>query len=161
MILQDRAVVLDSTLQEAILGIEKMAYDFYTPQPIKSPPPYSLPAHLPPHSLTTTDAHIYYLRRILHNYQDGVCISILSNIAAAMGPTSRLLIAELIVPARTAVGEDMDAYLMDMVMISIGGKERDESGFGNLLGQVGLEAVRVWRAEVGQQSVIEARLKRG
>jgi len=53
----------------------------------------------------------------------------LKNIAAAMGPKSRLLIAEIIVPAQTDVGEDLEAYWMDMVMLAIGGKERSEKDF--------------------------------
>jgi hypothetical protein len=36
LILQDRPVVLDSIPQELVLGIEKMPYDFYTEQPVKS-----------------------------------------------------------------------------------------------------------------------------
>jgi hypothetical protein len=36
MILQDRPVVLDTIPQEMIPGIEKMPYDYYTPQPVKS-----------------------------------------------------------------------------------------------------------------------------
>jgi hypothetical protein len=36
MILQDRPDVLDSLTEEDIPGIEKMAYDFFTPQPVKS-----------------------------------------------------------------------------------------------------------------------------
>jgi hypothetical protein len=38
MILQDRPAVLDTIPQELIPGIEKMAYDYYTPQPVKSKP---------------------------------------------------------------------------------------------------------------------------
>jgi hypothetical protein len=36
MILQDRPAVLDTIPQEMVPGIEKMPYDFYTPQPVKS-----------------------------------------------------------------------------------------------------------------------------
>lgn len=141
MILQDRPVVLDSIEQDLVAGIEKMSYDFYTEQPVKN-------------------AHIYYIRRILHNYQDGVCIAILKNIAAAMGPKSRLLVAEIIVPARTEVGEDMGAYWMDMVMLAIGGKERSEKDYISLFNATGLELVKIWPAAVGTQTVIEARLRR-
>ena len=77
-----------------------------------------------------------------------------------MGPTSRLLIAEMIVPARTTVGEDMSTYWMDMVMLGIGGKERREKEFGDLLESVGLELIRIWLAEIGNQAVIETRLKK-
>jgi hypothetical protein len=140
IILQDRPHVLDTIPQELLPGIEKMPYDFYTEQPVKN-------------------AHIYYLRRIIHNYQDGVCISILKRIAEAMGPTSRLLIAEIIVPAKTEVGDDTGTYTMDMVMLAIGGKERSKEEFEELLDKSGLELVKVWPYAVGAQAVVEARLK--
>jgi len=38
LILQDRPDVIDSLKPEDIPNIEKMAYDFFTPQPIKSIP---------------------------------------------------------------------------------------------------------------------------
>ena len=76
-----------------------------------------------------------------------------------MSPSSRLLIAETVVPARTEVGEDMVTYWMDMVMMAIGGKERSEKEFAVLLGEAGLELVKVWPEAVGTQSVIEARKK--
>lgn len=75
-----------------------------------------------------------------------------------MGPTSRLLIAELVIPAKTEVGEDMSPYWMDMVMISIGGKERNLKEFKELLDSVGLEFVNCWMS--GHQGVVEGRLKR-
>lgn len=39
MVLQDRPQVLDTIPQELLPGIEKMPYDFYTEQPVKSKPP--------------------------------------------------------------------------------------------------------------------------
>lgn len=77
-----------------------------------------------------------------------------------MGPNSRLLIAEALIPAQTTTGEDMGAYLMDMVMISIGGKERNEKEYMTLLDAVGLELVKIWPFVVGAQVVLECRLKR-
>lgn len=76
-----------------------------------------------------------------------------------MGPKSRLLIADIVVPARTEVGEDLSTYWMDMVMISIGGKERSAKEFLALLEPVGLTLTKIWPAEVGNHAVIEARLK--
>ncbi|CZT43762.1 related to O-methyltransferase B [Rhynchosporium secalis] len=140
MVLQDRPFVLDSIPEELLPGIEKMPYDFYTEQPVKN-------------------AQIYFLRRIIHNYQDNVCITILKNIAAAMTSKSRLLIGEVIVPARTQIGEDLSTYWMDMVMISIGGKERSENEFVALLESAGLVLVKIWPYAVGNQAMIEARLK--
>ena len=110
--------------------------------------------------LILIDAHIYYLRRILHNYQDDVCVTILKNIAAAMSSKSRLLVAEIVVPAKTEVGEDMGAYWMDLVMLAIGGKERSEKDYISLFEAAGIELIKVWPDAVGTQTVIEARLKK-
>jgi hypothetical protein len=157
MVLQDRPQVLDTIPQELVPGIDKMAYDFYTEQPVKG-------RLLHPFRFFSAnsmiDAHVYSLRRIMHTYQDGVCLQILKNSAEAMGPTSRLLIAETVVPALTEVGEDMGTYWMDMVMLGIGGKERSEKEFTALFDAVGLELVKIWMAPNGRQAVPEARLKR-
>ncbi|EKD19716.1 O-methyltransferase [Drepanopeziza brunnea f. sp. 'multigermtubi' MB_m1] len=109
LVLQDRSFALDSVPQELLKGIEKCPYDFCTEQPVKK-------------------YNIFFLRRITHNYQNGGCTTILTNIAAAMGPTSRLLITEAAIPARATPGEDLAPYCMDMLMISIGGKERAARG---------------------------------
>jgi hypothetical protein len=104
------------------------------------------------------DAHIYYLRRIIHNWQDAECRKILQHIADAMAPDSRLLIAEMVVPPMPE-GIDKTAYWMDFCMLIIGGKERSEKEFSNLLDSAGLKLVKIWRSEVGNQTVIECRLK--
>ena len=164
MVLQDRPFVLDTVPQELLPGIEKMPYDFYTEQPVKSTHP-SITIPIVPQDTPDekadgcSDAHIYFLRRIIHNYQDNVCHQILTHIAAAMGPKSRLLIGEVVVPSRTEVGEDMSTYWMDMVMISIGGKERSEKEFRAILASAGLVLYKIWPYAVGNQAIIEARRK--
>ncbi|RDW60593.1 O-methyltransferas-like protein [Coleophoma cylindrospora] len=140
LILQDRPDVIDSLLPDDIPNIEKMPYDFFTPQPIK-------------------DAHIYLLRRILHDFYEPVCVQILKNIASAMGPTSRLLIGEMIMPDRTQTGGDMLIYWMDFSMMMLNGKEKSEKEFEQVLDAAGLEIVKIWRFHVGTQAQIECRLK--
>ncbi|RDW91674.1 O-methyltransferas-like protein [Coleophoma crateriformis] len=140
LILQDRADVIDSLLPVDIPNIEKMPYDFFTPQPIK-------------------DARIYILRRILHDFYEPVCVQILKNIASAMGPTSRLLIGEMIMPDRTQMGGDMLIYWMDFSMMMLNGKEKSEKEFEQMLDAAGLEIVKIWRFHIGTQAQIECRLK--
>lgn len=57
-----------------------MAHDFLAPQPV-------------------TDAVVYVLRMILHDWSDLYCIKILRCLAIAMKRGSRILIAEIVVPA--------------------------------------------------------------
>ncbi|OBT41467.1 hypothetical protein VE00_08072 [Pseudogymnoascus sp. WSF 3629] len=142
-ILEDRERVLDAIPADALPGVEKVPIDFFTPQPIKN-------------------AHIYYLRRIMHNWQDREAIIILSQIADAMAPDSRLLIGEMVVPEVPKTGYeglDMTVYWMDMCMLVIGGKERSEKEFKAILDAAGLRLVKIWWSQLGSQTVLECRLK--
>jgi uncharacterized SAM-dependent methyltransferase len=94
----------------------------------------------------------------MHNWQDKECQIILKNIADAMAPDSRLLIGEMVVPDKPE-GVDKTAYWMDLCMLIIGGKERSEREFSELLDSTGLKLVKIWTSKVGSQTVIECRLK--
>ena len=59
--------------------VKFQAYNFFTPQPIKN-------------------ADIYLLRMICHDYSDKYAAQILSNIVPAMGPDSRILIVDTVMP---------------------------------------------------------------
>ncbi|KAH8820847.1 S-adenosyl-L-methionine-dependent methyltransferase [Xylogone sp. PMI_703] len=135
-ILQDRKPVLDAIPKEELPGVEKVVIDFFEGQPIKY-------------------AQIYYLRRIMHNWQDAECRTILSHISAAMAPTSRLLIGEMVVPESPENQPDKTVYWMDLCMLVIGGKERSQKEFESLLATVGLRLVKIWRSKAGVQCVIE------
>jgi hypothetical protein len=95
----------------------------------------------------------------MHDYQDATCVKILKNTALAMGPGSRVLIGELLVPARAPLGSDLAPYWMDIAMLAIGGKERSEKDFAKILQAAGLRLVKIWPAPFGKQAVIEAVLK--
>lgn len=56
------------------------------------------------------DAHLYLLRRILHDFYDPACIDIVKNIASAMGPTSRLLVGDCVVPEKASMGDDFCGF---------------------------------------------------
>jgi hypothetical protein len=54
----------------------------------------------------------------------------------------------MVMPAR--VGDaDLPAAAMDNTVLVMGGKERIEDGFREMLGKAGLELVKVWRLNVG------------
>lgn len=140
VLLQDRPDVLASVPQEDIPGVEKMVHDFFTPQPVKN-------------------AHIYHLRLILHDFYEPVCVEILKNIASAMGPTSRVLIRDFVVPERTVVGADYMVYWMDFAMMTLTGKEKTKKQFEEILDEAGLQLVRIWPYAVGAHASVEAKLK--
>ena len=75
-----------------------------------------------------------------------------------MKPDSVVLIADFVIPAR--VGEaDLGAAAMDNTVMVMGGKERTEAMFKDILSKSGLELVKVWMSSVGVQGLVEARLK--
>jgi hypothetical protein len=73
---------------------------------------------------------IYYLRRIMHIWQDDEARKFLRNIVYAMAPDSRLLIGEIVVPDK-AEGVDKTVYWIGLCMLIIGGKERSVKEFSD------------------------------
>ncbi|KAH8586527.1 S-adenosyl-L-methionine-dependent methyltransferase [Bisporella sp. PMI_857] len=105
-------------------------------------------------------AEAYFLRMILYDYGDSVGIAILSHLAAAMSPTSRVLICEIVIPQRVSES-DFASAVLDQAVMTIGGKERTQKGFEQLFKGAGLELVEVWRyLVVTPGACVEARLKR-
>lgn len=107
----------------------------------------------------SSDAHVYLLRRILHDFYEPVCIDIVKNIASAMGPTSRLLIGDFVVPEKSHIGDDFMVYWLDFSMMMLTGQEKTAKQFENILDAAGLELVKIWPYDFGAQAVVEARLK--
>ncbi|KAK3686896.1 hypothetical protein LTR37_019338 [Vermiconidia calcicola] len=140
MILQDRPDVIDAIAQDSIPNVTKIAHDFFTPQPVKN-------------------AHLYLLRRILHDFYEPDCIKIVKNIASSMGPTSRLLIGDFVVPEKTHIGDDFMIYWMDFSMMMLTGKEKTAKQFEMILDAAGLELVQIHPYAFGSQSIVEAKLK--
>ncbi len=116
-----------------------MEHDFRTEQPVKG-------------------AKAYFMRMIMHDYADEVCVDILSRIAEAMVPDSRVLICDIVLPQR--VGEaDFPAAVLDQAVMTMGGKERTEEGFRRLLEGSRLELVKVWRAPGVPGACVEGKLE--
>ena len=143
IIVQDTAQVVDSLPEDFLpeeYNIEARVHDFWTPQPVKN-------------------AGVYYLRRIMHDWPDALCLKILQQTVAAMGPDSKLLIAENVVPDHVSNTETY-CYWIDMIMMMFAGKERSNGDWRTLFDRLGIELVKVWKAKEGSQAVIEGRLKR-
>jgi O-methyltransferase domain len=106
-----------------------------------------------------TGAKAYFMRMIMHDYADAVCVSILSRLAEAMAPDSRVLIADMVMPQR--VGEaDFPAAILDQCVMTMGGKERTENGFRAIMEPAGLELVKVWRIPGVPGGCVEGRLEK-
>ena len=137
--LSGRIVVQDipSTLQSApkVEGIEFVEQDFFKPQSVKG-------------------AKFYYLRHILHDWSDEHSISILENLIPALGPDSKIVIDETVLPNTNVPWQ---AAYMDLTMMgSLGGIERTRAEFENVLDRAGLKIVDVHRYDEKLASVILA-----
>jgi len=120
--------------------VELFPYDFFTEQPIKA-------------------ARMYYMRAVLHGWDDELCRNILKNTIAAMDEEySVLLIDEHVLPD---LGVDIRGASLDvsMMMFGSGGIERTTAQWQDLVSSVGLEIVKVWQVMSGYESVIECRIK--
>lgn len=140
-VLQDRPEVVQLSKTNGILPdeVQRQEHDFMTEQPIRG-------------------AKAYFMRMILHDYSDAVGIEILTRLAATMSPVSRVLICEMVLPARVSEA-DFPAAVMDQAVMTMGGKERTRDNFANMLEAAGLELVEVWRVPGVPGACVEAKLK--
>lgn len=135
--LPGRVVVQDipSTLAGAqpVPGVEFTAHDFFTEQTIKG-------------------AKLYYLRHVLHDWPDAECVSILKNVIPAMGPESKLIIDDVVLPE---MGVPWQAANMDLLMMqNLAGVERTRAEWDALIDQAGLKIVDVFQYDSKMQGVI-------
>ncbi|KAK2690474.1 hypothetical protein QWA68_011315 [Fusarium oxysporum] len=138
--LQERPEVIQLAKSKKTLpeGIQLVEHDFMTEQPVKG-------------------AKAYFMRMILHDYADAIGIQILTRLAEAMKPYSRVLICEMVLAPR--VGEaDFASAVLDQAVMTMGGKERTEAGFQKMFDAAGLELVKTWRAPGVPGGCVEARL---
>ena len=97
---------------------------------------------------------VYLLSHVIHDWGEDQCLTILGNCRRAMGPESRLLIIEMVLPEGDA---PHPGKLLDLMMlVGPGGRERTEAEYAALLGEAGLRLARVVPTE-SAVSVVEAR----
>jgi hypothetical protein len=86
-------------------------------------------------------ANVYMLKSVLHNWADGDAERILQCIRRAIPQDARLLIAERVVPPGNTPSE---AKLFDInMLVVVGGLERTEEEYRQLLGRTGFALVQV------------------
>ncbi|EXJ79628.1 hypothetical protein A1O3_07907 [Capronia epimyces CBS 606.96] len=140
LILQDRPYVLDDITPEDLPGVTKMPHDFFQEQPVQN-------------------AQVYYIRRVLHDWQDKDAARIMKAIAPAMAKDSRIIISDMAIPEPVTL-RDAGAVWLDLMMMSIGGKERTVRDWEKLAELSGLRLVRVWQEpeKFGPLCVVEYKL---
>jgi hypothetical protein len=87
-------------------------------------------------------ADAYFMKHIIHDWDDEDCIRILQRCRAAMPDHAKLLVCEKLVPTGN---EPSFAKTMDLVMMVMthGGMERNEQQFRDLFARAGLRLIRV------------------
>jgi predicted transcriptional regulator len=85
---------------------------------------------------------IYILKRILHDWNDADCVTILKQCYNAMQQDSRLLIIETIVAEENI--RDFSKDIDIAMMVLFGGKERTEKEWHSLLEQANLELITIY-----------------
>ncbi|KAI9841708.1 MAG: hypothetical protein M1837_000440 [Sclerophora amabilis] len=138
LILQDLPDVIEQA-GELKNGIEKMAYDFFTPQPIHG-------------------ARVYYLHFILHDWPDASARQILRQLRPAMTPGySKLLVDDFVLPDR---GCPLYPCVQDMCMMGLlSGMERSRRQWTDLLASEGFEVVDVRTSGDENEGVVEAMVR--
>ena len=87
------------------------------------------------------DFDAYLLSSVIHDWDDERAINILANCSRSMGPQSKVLLAEFVVPAG---GEKSFSKLLDLNMLVMnGGRERTESEYRRLFDAAGLRMTRI------------------
>ncbi|KAK2024887.1 flavin-dependent halogenase O-methyltransferase bifunctional protein [Colletotrichum zoysiae] len=120
VVVQDREETIKGAL--AIQGVELMAHDFFKPQPVKG-------------------AKYYYLRAILHNWDEDQAVRILANIVPAMSDDSLVLIDEVVISEK---GAHVWPAGLDLQMLTLfGAGERTGPQWDSLLDRAGLKPVSV------------------
>src|SRR5690606_6033927 len=83
----------------------------------------------------------YLLSHIIHDWPEAECLAILRNCRAAMTPSSRLLLIELVLPEGPA---PHPGKMLDMTMlVMMGGRERTAAEYAALLEQAGFRLLGV------------------
>ncbi|KIV83086.1 hypothetical protein PV11_05144 [Exophiala sideris] len=120
IVLQDLPQAVDKL--PPIEGVQVMAQNFFEKQSVLG-------------------AKYYYLRRIMHDWPDAECHTILSELCEAMGPDSRILLDEVVLPDENT---PWYASMQDIsMMILFAGKERTRSEWSGLIDRSGLNLIDI------------------
>ena len=165
-LLGERRLILQELLKTTIQGakrmrpwMEAMAYNFFTPQPIKG----EITGHsakfvlFPNKSNEVAGARAYYMHSVLHDWPDEQCRQILRILKDAMEPGySKILINENVLPES---GASWQMTSLDWTMMAMAGSaERTEKQWRKLIGSVGLRVSGIWTKDPAYESLIEVNL---
>ncbi|MER7050578.1 methyltransferase [Streptomyces jumonjinensis] len=90
-------------------------------------------------SVPPGDVHV--LKRILHDWDDDQCVTVLRNCRRSLAPKGRVLVVDAVIPP----GDDphQGKTLDLLMMVSLTGRERSQDDFERLFRAAGLKLVRI------------------
>jgi predicted O-methyltransferase YrrM len=97
----------------------------------------------------------YFIKSVLHDWDDDSSTRILSNCRKAMSEHGRVLVADVVIQPGNPVQHPHRMIDLEM-MVSFGGKERTAEDFQKLLTQVGLKLEQITPVNDSFLSVVEA-----
>lgn len=101
------------------------------------------------------EADAFFMKFILHDWEDDDCGRILSNVREAAPADGRLFVIEAVIPGPN---ESHFAKRLDMtMMVHVGGRERTEAEYSALFEESGWTLEDTWVPSDGPLSVLEAR----
>ncbi|EHA19292.1 hypothetical protein ASPNIDRAFT_178484, partial [Aspergillus niger ATCC 1015] len=112
--------------------VRKIPGSFFSEQPVKG-------------------AAVYHIRRVLNDWPDEDCVTILRRIRDAAAPDSRVLISEQILQEEPSLA----VAALDLWMLNFGGKRRSEGMFGELAQRTGWKVNGVFRDKESDTGVVE------
>ncbi|KAJ0162813.1 6-hydroxytryprostatin B O-methyltransferase [Colletotrichum tanaceti] len=141
-----KAFEADKGIEPAVKArIRFMPADFFQPQAV-------------------LDAHVYFLRMIIHDWPDGDARVILRNLRAALeaNPGARILIMDTILPppGSTTLQHEQQLRVRDLMMMQVfNARERELENWKALLGDVGMEIDRLRQPDDSVMGLLTVRLQ--
>lgn len=104
-------------------------------------------------AIAVSDADLYLLKSIIHDWADEDAVKILRRLSAAMKPDARIGLVEVVIPGpnEPSFGKHLDIEMI----VHAGGKERTETEYATLFETAGLRLAKIIPT-AGPMSVVEA-----
>ncbi|KAH9924169.1 S-adenosyl-L-methionine-dependent methyltransferase [Fomitopsis serialis] len=136
VVIEQARAVWETEYAEAVSTgrVQLMAHDFLMEQPVKA-------------------ADVYMLRYVLHDWPDDKCVAIFSRLREAMGPKSRILVAEMVIHPTS--GSTWLKNAPRPLPANHGQPhERTPEQFAGIAKRAGLEVKKIWECR-GPISIVE------
>ncbi|KAK7921537.1 hypothetical protein PG985_009559 [Apiospora marii] len=134
-VLQDNVDEVVKQDRDGVMNtVGKQVVNFFDEQPVKG-------------------ALVYHVRRVLNDWPDEACFTILRRLREACAPDSRVLVAENLLPPQ-ALGS-IDLCAVDLFMMNFGGKRRTEENYAHIASSAGFRISSVSWADPSKFAVIE------